>query len=393
MSDNPTSDEGHFVTFHKAFGPAVGPGPSLDAMISRAACSIQTSLHDTRAQGVTRVRLFKWIQHEITIATTDAEFGPGNPFRCPEFESAWYELEPGVPFMATNVLPTILARKALKAREYLTKGFAEYFRCGHHKTASEGVLVRLNHSLQAGFTMDDVARGEIGSTIAILNNSVSAAFWMIHHVFSDPSVLDECRKEVDAAMRVDHDRCTVDFSIIKTSCPALQSTFQEVLRYRGIGNLIVRQVLEDHILDSRFLVKKGGLVLIPNAVQHFKNDIWGDDAGEFHHRRFVSSDAPGGLKRYNQAAFRPFGGGSLLCPGRHFATTEILCFAALMVASFDVKPVHSGWSRVKTDRSFGMGVARLFLLPDADIDVEMQPRGDLALQYALTGTWSKYERQ
>jgi cytochrome P450 len=96
----------------------------------------------------------------------------------------------------------------------------------------------------------------------------------------------------------------------------------------------VRIALEDHMLDGKYLIKKGGTVMIPGHVQHSSAAIWGDDVAEFKHTRFVKTP---GSKRYNSVAFRGFGGGTTLCPGRHFATMEILLFATLLMLRFDVR--------------------------------------------------------
>jgi hypothetical protein len=86
---DPTGDNGHFITFHHAVRPALAPGPGLDAMNRRSVESLVASLDGRRKARSSVVSLFDWVQHEMIMATTDAEFGPGNPFREPEFERAW----------------------------------------------------------------------------------------------------------------------------------------------------------------------------------------------------------------------------------------------------------------------------------------------------------------
>lgn len=167
------------------------------------------------------------------------------------------------------------------------------------------------------------------------------------------------------------------------------STLQEVFRYRGIGTLIIRKVLEDHKLGGRWLLRKGGIVLMPNSVQHFDPRVWGADADVFDYRRFLKGGEGKGRKR-TPAAFRIFGSGSTLCPVRHFANTEILAFAALMILQFDVAPKGGRqWVRPKTDSSFGMGVARVFLMPENDFEVDLVARGPVDEQLRVLLTESK----
>ncbi|KAF2245790.1 hypothetical protein BU26DRAFT_568334 [Trematosphaeria pertusa] len=81
-------------------------------------------------------------------------------------------------------------------------------------------------------------------------------------------------------------------------------------------------------------------VITPENVLHTDKTtdktIWGPGAASFSHRRFVNSQA--NKKTLNPAAFRAFGGGATLCPGRHFATTEILAAAAMLIARFEMEP-------------------------------------------------------
>ena len=91
LKRDPTGENGHFTSFHHAVRPALAPGPGLDTMNRRSVDSLAASLAYLRARQTpsTTVSLFAWVQHEIIMATTDAEYGPANPFRDPEFEKAW----------------------------------------------------------------------------------------------------------------------------------------------------------------------------------------------------------------------------------------------------------------------------------------------------------------
>lgn len=91
---------------------------------------------------------------------------------------------------------------------------------------------------------------------------------------------------------------------------------------------------------------------------------------EFYHKRFVKEPGP---KKHNPTAFRAFGGGATLCPGRHFASTEILAFAASILLRFDIKPVStsSQWDTAGY-RQANAG----FRLPNQDVEVQLIPRDD-----------------
>ena len=72
-------------------------------------------------------------------------------------------------------------------------------------------------------------------------------------------------------------------------------------------------------------------------------------------------------KRKQAQGFFPFGGGKHLCPGRHFATTEILSFVGAIILGFEVEG-----SRVP-ERAFqklGTAVRK----PAEDVQINMKRR-------------------
>lgn len=153
---------------------------------------------------------------------------------------------------------------------------------------------------------------------------------------------------------------TLDMLKVKTSCPILLSTYKEVLRFYSTA-VSARLVMQDHMLDNQYLLKKGSTVMMPTPVQHHNSTIWGYDSDTFDHMRFAD-------QRPSQAGFRAFGGGKTLCPGRHFATTEILAFAAGMIMWFDVRPKAGRWMEASGEKvEFWEATPS----PDEDFEVEI----------------------
>ena len=64
-------------------------------------------------------------------------------------------------------------------------------------------------------------------------------------------------------------------------------------------------------------------------------------------------------------------GGQTLCPGRHFALTEIMMLAAVCVLQFDILPIGGRWVEPAIERS-PSGAS--FPIPDEDIHVHLRPR-------------------
>ncbi|PGH29750.1 hypothetical protein GX50_07504 [[Emmonsia] crescens] len=369
-SDKMFEKDSYLSTFVPSIHPALSPGTALNAISCATARILSESLENISENGPATVELFSWAREETFKATTESIYGPKNPFRDPALKKAWFTFEPGILTHMTGAWPSLLARKSLHAREHvIIPAFEKYFAENSHHQGSLLVQCRYEHNTGHGIQGRDIAATEVGQMVASLNNSMGSAFWMVYHVFSDPVVLDECRTEVEQLVQLDDNGVqTIDLAKIKSSCPILFSTWQETLRYMHIG-VIARVVVEDTMLD-KYLLKKGASVLTATSVQHSDKTVWGPTVSYFDHRRFVSQP---GEKRKNPAAFRPFGGGTNLCPGRHFVTAQILSLVALLLLRFDLKPEtkNGKWMEPRTE----MSITASMPTPKDEMLVKLVPRG------------------
>ena len=127
-----------------------------------------------------------------------------------------------------------------------------------------------------------------------------------------------------------------------------------------------RFVREDVMLDNQYLLRKGMVVQMPMAVMHSDSAVWGADVQEFQPRRF--------LNKQNSTAYRPFGGGASLCPGRHFVKLETLALAACMVLRYDITSADCGQLRIPAQRQESL--ATNVFPPEKDIRVRVSERQD-----------------
>lgn len=266
--------------------------------------------------------------------------------------------------------PSLLARKSLHARDQLLiPAFERYFAANSQQQGSLLTRCRYDHNVGHGLRGRDIAATEIGQMTASLTNTMSSAFWMVYHVFSDPAVLSACRREVEQLVRVGGDGvCAVDVAQVRSSCPTLLSTWQETLRHEHIG-ISARVVMEDTMLDGRYLLRKGATVMAVTPVLHTDASVWGPTVNSFDHGRFLRGP---GRRRTSPAAFRSFGGGTVLCPGRHFVSTEVLSFTALLLLRFNLKPV-SGDGKWVTPRK-DLPMTSSMPTPRDEVRVEIVPR-------------------
>jgi cytochrome P450 len=196
------------------------------------------------------------------------------------------------------------------------------------------IEARYSANTQHGITSQNQGRLEVGTLLGILANTIPAVFYMLVHVYSEPALLREIRDELEttSVSSIPGETTTRYLRILsmRENCHLLHSTFQELLRVHALG-AGARFVREDVMLDKQYFLKKGMVVQMPTAVMHSDPTVWGTDVLEFRPRRF--------LNKHNSTAYRPFGGGASLCPGRHFVTLETLALTACMVLRYDIASV------------------------------------------------------
>ncbi|KAL6713087.1 hypothetical protein ACLMJK_009208 [Lecanora helva] len=377
-------DWGMSMESYQAMRAALAPGVDLDAMnrimVQNVAASLER-LQPEKGRPSTNINLMHWLRHELTMATTNAVYGPRNPYANRDVENGFWDLVGGLTMMFVNFMPSMTAPKGYRGRETVARAFVQYYNDKGHETGSAWAKNRYDVSIKHSISVEDTARFECGGGIAILVNTVPTVFWMLYHVYSNPLVLEQLRQELSTIILTSKTAdnvsiCKIDITQIKTRCPLLTSTFQEVLRCRAMGTS-VRQVMEDTLLDGKYLLKKDGIIQMPSRVIHTDQEIWGHDIDSFNHKRFIK-DFPDaaekknyGAKRPSPAAFRAFGGGHTLCPGRHFATTEIMATAIMFILRYEVKPASGHWTPPTCANT---NIASTIMEPDSDISVVVEPR-------------------
>ena len=204
---------------------------------------------------------------------------------------------------------------------------------------------------------------------------------MLYHIYSDPAVLKDCRKEVAKIMATDHTAQgtlmrSLDITTLKSKCPILGSTFQEVLRCHAVGTS-VRQVMRDTLLEDKYLLKEGSVILMPSVVVHSDASIWGPAVSTFNHRRFFKPTTSASAKNSstskvpNPSAFRAFGGGTTLCPGRHFATTITMATVVMFLMRYEMVPLEGRWPQMTADNTRAVAAVEQ---PDHEIEAEVKVR-------------------
>ena len=236
------------------------------------------------------------------------------------------------------------------------------------------IQARQSANTNHGLSSWNQGRLEVGTLLGVLANTIPSFFYLLVHIYSDHALLRDIRAELEVTCvsTVNPNKRTLHIMTMREKCLLLYSTFQESLRVHALG-AGARFVRENTMLDNQYLLKKGMVIQMPMAVMHADPLIWGPDVGTFQPRRFLKySEASQGSKQ-KATAYRPFGGGASLCPGRHFVTLEALAFAAYMVLRFDMSPLDGQWSIPAQKQE---SLATNVFPPEKDIFVKFSPRGE-----------------
>lgn len=249
-----------------------------------------------------------------------------------------------------GILPKILAPRAVAGREALARAMAQYYAMSGHHNGSQLTMAR--YSVLKSYMNDvDIARAECVHGLAVITNIVPAAFWTVYHVFSDPDVLSRVREELESLASIDEqtpDRkqnCVLDMSKLKDA-HFLNSVIHETLRFRA-GGTGPRMVLENVILSGEgceYDIENGSTIILAHEAMHHNKAVWGANANEFVAGRFLDN-------RISNNAFRGFGGGANMCPGKGFATAQIVALVAMWVLQFDLEPIGGQWEEPGQDQS------------------------------------------
>ena len=268
-----------------------------------------------------------------------------------------------------NLAPEFVKKKAINARDKVTQSILSYYQQRGHETGSPLARARYNAPARYAFSDTQIARLEVPFIIAILNNTVSSAFWILYHIFSKPELLADLREELLHTIEVSKsqgvDTYLIKIARLKLDCPLLLSVYHETLRTHTLRPN-TRKVLENTIINDQYFLEKGATVQMSTKFVHSDPKNWSPDAGKTDFRRFVRDQHP----KPQANAFGSFGAAPHLRPGRHFATTQILAMAALLVMRYDIAPVSGKWESLKQNQKGFAAVPP----PLGDIDILVQER-------------------
>lgn len=363
---------------------ALSPGPSLDAQNLRMAADVMEQLDDLAAEvgdkGPKDVKLLTWIRHLIVQASAAGVWGEQHPFLDPTVEQGFWDWQDNLGTILVGLAR--FARKGSAGRQRVFDAMYKYGKKGFPDDCSQLLRDRYDCLDRYGIPFEEKMRILSSFAVAVFPNTAPTMYWSIYETISRPDVLAALRRELEenavtrrpaqsSSTDPEADGQTyyvLDVAALKQSCPLALSIIQETQRTRHI-HASLRIVLEDTILDGRYLVKKGNHLQMPGAPIHHSTEFYGPDAAEFNPYRFVPTKE--GRKDLPGSAFLAWGAPPHLCPARQFAMTEMLIILAMVVLRFEI---------VRAD---GRGFEKGPKLRLGEIVSIPEPKKDLKIRFKL----------
>ncbi|RMZ16976.1 hypothetical protein D0862_00965 [Hortaea werneckii] len=278
----------------------------------------------------TAVELWKWVCRIMSTSSTTAAYGPSNPFALePSLVDDFWNIAQNMHILfilPRSWLLSYLAPKLSEARQRVFRALREYSETEKFTSGSSLAQESARIRLSKGMTKSQSGQAELSIVMALLLNTVPAAFWFLTYIFADPQLLAVLRQEVDACTTPISNTHILTATKLRTHCPLLNSALRETLRLAAPMNT-TRYVREDTLFRNpvtgeTYLLRKGSLAQIATTVIHQQRDLYGAEAPpeEFCAERFLRTTRMGedpamGFRRQDDdggnvaGSFGTFGGG------------------------------------------------------------------------------------
>lgn len=314
--------------------------------------------------------LYGWIRKTMALATSRALFGAEDPLNKDHDLLNERDFNDGLSGLIIGFCPSIFAPRAYRARAALQAAFSNYY-LNHHedeRDVSHLIKERAKIYRERGIDPLEIAKQELSLLQLFTGDPINIAFWLFIYIATDPVARDMIRIEIMAAIRPETGRAgwedvILNIATLEERCPQLVSAYKEAERL-VVSQVSIRRVVEDTVIsdgECNYMLKEDADVQIPAGLCHLSKEVWGKHADAFNFRRFYTPVTTGdaarrmtqpdpaeeaaqqALFRSRMQAFFPFGGGKHLCPGRQYASVQILALIVPLIVGFDIKSRNGGF--------------------------------------------------
>ncbi|ETV88926.1 hypothetical protein, variant 1 [Aphanomyces astaci] len=324
------------VDYHKLIHPHLQHSSAVGGLIERTLAQQRRVLGQFGASQ--RLSLLSFVERCIFESGTRVLLGDSLVDANPTLWQAFHTFDQSFPLFVAGVPPLFLP-SAANARRSLVHALDA-------NTAADAAAI-IQKRLEAVKTTFpahvvapyDAAKESMALLWAASANSIPTTFWSLFYLLQNPTAWNAVRDEVRGHLGVGD----VWSGDQLGKCVLLASAVDEALRLSA-SSLMMRVATEDVELklpDSHVHLAKGSNVMIFPSLGHFDDAIF-PQSKSFQVDRFVHATSA------QAEAFKPFGMGVTMCPGRNFAKNQVKMFVALVMLETKrvalvpgyVEPVH-----------------------------------------------------
>ncbi|KAF2274027.1 cytochrome P450, partial [Westerdykella ornata] len=318
--------------------------------------------------------LYAFLKDMLFKTSVDAFFGPRLLQHSPDLGKDLWRFDEDVISLVRG-LPKIFNAKTTRARDRCIEAIRNWRETAIHLSNGKDddkdwepnwglKCMRLRNEVFQKFPEWDshaCAATDTALLWAMNTNVVPATFWFIFELLRDPVLRREAQAEVrNAAMKEVHGK--FDRNSL-TRQPFLQSVYSETLR-RYVAIMMIREAHGEQQFGN-WTIPRGDRVVVCSYTEHMNPDLWNTGTSdephpieEFWGKRFLVPDTSPPVYTMEGPSGRwiPYGLGERMCPGRHFAKTQMLLTFAMITRSFDMEimmPAH--WKPNVDMAHFGLG--------------------------------------
>ncbi|ESZ95986.1 putative oxidoreductase, FAD-binding [Sclerotinia borealis F-4128] len=289
---------------------------------------------------VRTISLLEWTRQVLLEGATTSFFGPSLLELEPQLFQSFFSFD-DKSWKLTYNIPAPWSNDMRSAKATAQTALTNYFEMPKDRRPGACWLVEtLEKEMKAvGIQPPDIAAYLMMYYWVINANSWKVSFWMLAYLIHDPSLLMTISEEISPMTNSNPTMSPNELvaSFNSTATPQLLALYHEVIRI-VTSSVSVRNVAKSVFVGGKQL-QPGGRIIVPYRQLLLNDDVFGRDASEFNHERFLHRD---GILS-NNPSYRPFGGGSTYCPGRFLAKAEILTCVALAIGRFDMQLVSGNY--------------------------------------------------
>ncbi|KAH9905249.1 cytochrome P450 [Xylariomycetidae sp. FL2044] len=338
--------------------------------------------------------LRRFVHYSVGLPTIQAIFGPSFIRLNPEFMNYMFDFNSQMPRLAQGI-PEIFMPGPYAIRRELHMCFKRWYQYARENFDESAIdrdgdgdpfwgsawIKQRQEALTPIQDDDALAALDLGVAFGSIENTVNCATMALYHIIENEALLERVRQEVVSQIG-EQSLAAADTQQLVAS-PLLSSLYAETLRLYVSTYTFVNSPHVD-IRLGKWRLPKGSTGLVNSELLHMNSDLWKTRDGahlvqSFWAERFLINPAdpwsgpvravgpsvpggrkqPAGEKRYFsldglEAAWIPYGGGRIMCPGRLMAKNTIIIACALLVRDFDFEITRKATEISKHGFGFGM---------------------------------------